>query len=254
VKYSHVFITRPQPESEELSALLTPLGLQCVIQPAFTYAPLAAKALQKELFAELDQAGSEALLIFTSPRAVTHGLSQLPDGLLFQARVTAIGPATAKALEAAGIRVDVRPRKGYTSEALLETLDDDSFLQPSVRARALIIAAPGGRRKLFEGLKSRGWKPDMVMVYESAPAKLDKHGLKSLQGATGLLCVWTSANAMKALSQRLPPAAWFRLCQGEWLVISERLRRLARAYGPARIHLSQGPGNTDLLSAIRGLV
>ena len=47
MKYSHVFITRPQPESEELSALLTPLGLQCVIQPAFTYAPLAAKALQK---------------------------------------------------------------------------------------------------------------------------------------------------------------------------------------------------------------
>jgi len=254
VKYSHVFITRPRRESEELSALLTPLGLQCVIQPAFTYAPLVAAALQKELFAELSKVGSDALLIFTSPRAVAHGLSQLPDGLLFQARVTAIGPATAKALETAGIQVDVRPREGYTSEALLETLDDDSFLKPSGRSRSFIIAAPGGRRKLFEGLESRGWTPGVVMVYESEPAKLDKSGLKSLQEATGVLCVWTSANAMKALSQRLPPAAWFRLCQGEWLVISERLKRLARAYGPARIHLSQGPGNADLLSSIRRLV
>ena len=254
MKYSHVFITRPRRESEELSALLTPLGLQCVVQPAFTYAPLAAESLQKELFAELSKAGSDDLLIFTSPRAVAYGLSQMPDGLLFQARVAAIGPATAKALETAGIQLDVRPREAYTSEALLQTLDGDGFLKPIGRSRSFIIAAPGGRRKLFEGLESRGWKPGMVMVYESEPAKLDKPGLKSLQEATGVLCVWTSANAMKALSQRLPPAAWFCLCQGEWLVISERLKRLARAYGPARIHLSHGPGNADLLSAIRGLI
>jgi hypothetical protein len=37
-------------------------------------------------------------------------------------------------------------------------------------------------------------------------------------------------------------------------VISERLKRLARAYGPERIHLAQGPANGNLLTAIRGLV
>jgi len=59
---------------------------------------------------------------------------------------------------------------------------------------------------------------------------------------------------MNALSQRLPPAAWFRICRGEWLVISERLRRLARAYGPSEIHLAGGPGNVALLASIRGLL
>jgi hypothetical protein len=59
---------------------------------------------------------------------------------------------------------------------------------------------------------------------------------------------------MKFLSQRLPPAVWFRLCQGEWLVISNRLKRLARAFGPNEIHLSPGPGNSDLFTAIRGLI
>jgi hypothetical protein len=59
---------------------------------------------------------------------------------------------------------------------------------------------------------------------------------------------------MKALSHRLSPAAWFRVCQGEWLVISDRLERLARAFGPAGIHLAQGPGNAAIASAIRNMV
>jgi hypothetical protein len=92
------------------------------------------------------------------------------------------------------------------------------------------------------------------MAYRSEPAELDKQELGKLAGASGVLSVWTSANAMKALSQRLQPSAWFPLCQGDWLVISDRLRRLARAYGPARIHVSNGPGNKELFSAIRNLV
>jgi uroporphyrinogen-III synthase len=199
-------------------------------------------------------AGPDSLLIFTSPRSVAHGLSQLPDNILFQARVAAIGPATAKALGESGIRVNVSPRRGYTSEALLEFIAEESSMSTAVQPFAFIIAAPGGRQKLLEGLKARNWRARLVMVYKSEPAELDRQVLKTLADASGVLSVWTSANAMKALSQRLPPATWFQLCQGDWLVISERLKRLARAYGPERIHLAQGPGNRDLLAAIRSLV
>jgi uroporphyrinogen-III synthase len=94
----------------------------------------------------------------------------------------------------------------------------------------------------------------MLMVYRRESAALDKQELQKLQEADSVLSIWTSANAMQSLSQRLPPAAWFKLCQGEWLVISDRLKRLARAYGPAAIHLSSGPGNHELSSAVRGLV
>jgi len=254
MKFTHVFISRPRVEAEELAAMLVPLRLQSVVQPAYSYFPLDARIAQKEIFDEMSMAGPESLVIFTSPRSVAHGLSQLPDNALFQARIAAIGPATAKALGDAGIRVSVLPKKGYTSEALLESIPDGRSMSSAVQPFAFIIAAPGGRQKLFESLKTRNWHARLVMVYKAEPAKLEKRALKDLREASGVLSVWTSGNAMKALSQRLPPATWFQLCQGDWLVISERLKRLARAYGPERIHLAQGPANSDLLSAIRGLV
>jgi uroporphyrinogen-III synthase len=253
VSFSHVFITRPRLESQELAASLTSLGLQCVVQPAFNYVALRARDLQQEIFNLMERAAGDALVIFTSPRAVAHGLPQLPDGLLFRCRVAAIGPATAAALAAAGVRVGITPQKGYTSEALLDVLSAEAPAQPGALRRVFIIAAPGGRRRLHDGLETLGWQPHMVMVYKSEPAGLDKPELEKLRDASGTLAVWTSANAMNALSQRLPPAIWFKLCRGDWLVISDRLKRLARAYGPARIHLAQGPGNRDLLAAIRML-
>ena len=231
--------------------MLVPLGLEPVIQPAFTYFPLDARAAQKEVFDEMDAAGSNALFIFTSPRSVSHGLSQLPGNVLFRARIAAIGPATAKALADAGVRVNVAPLKGYASEALLESIADEALPATAAGAFAFIIAAPGGRQKLLRALKARHWQTRMLMVYRPEPAEIDKQSLKVLQQASGVLSVWTSSNTMKALSQRLPPATWFQLCQGDWLVISERLKRLARAYGPERIHLAAGPGNAELLSAIR---
>jgi len=136
---------------------------------------------------------------------------------------------------------------------LLETLAEENSNRIAKGSRAFIIAAPGGRKKLLDGLARQGWKARLIKVYKPEPADLDKEGLKALKEAAGVLSVWTSANAMKGLSQRLPPATWFQLCQGDWLVISERLKRLSRAYGPARTHLCTGPGNIDLFNAIRAM-
>lgn len=238
--------------------MLAPLGLQTVVQPAFNYFPEDIRSTQKQVLTEMSVAGKETLVVFTSPRSVAHGLPQLPDAIRFQSRIAAIGPATALALADAGIRVNITPASGYTSEALLDTLAGEAGsaepgLAESGRPMAFIISAPGGRQTLFDSLGEQGWQPRMVMAYKAVPAELDKQELSKLAGASGVLGVWTSANSMKALSQRLPPAIWFQLCQGDWLVISERLKRLARAYGPTRLHLAPGPGNKDLFAAIRGL-
>jgi len=254
VTFSHVFITRPQREAEELAAMLAPLGLQSVVQPAFDYVALEARSKDPDTCAELEAATATDLVVFTSPRAVTHGLAQLPREQLVQLRLAAIGPATASALTAAGLRVDVAARDGFTSETLLETLAAEAGSSASRPGRAFVLAAPGGRQALLEGLLAQGWKAKMLLVYRSEPAALDRAALASLDEAAGVLSIWTSGNAMNALSQRMPPAFWFRLCQGEWLVISERLKRLARAYGPSRIHLANGPGNGAILSAIRNLL
>jgi uroporphyrinogen-III synthase len=254
VNFSHVFISRPRREAEELAAMLAPLGLQTVVQPAFDYVALDAHEADPQTCAELESSTGRDLVIFTSPRAVTHGLAQLPREALLRLRIAAIGPATASALAAAGIPVAISSAEGFTSEDLLAALASESSADSGRPGNAFVLAAPGGRQALAEGLARQGWRVKMLMVYRPEPVALDRAELALLDDATDLLAIWTSGNAMNALSQRLPPATWFRLCQGEWLVISERLRRLARAYGPPRIHLASGPGNGAILAAIRSLL
>jgi uroporphyrinogen-III synthase len=248
LKFSHVFISRPRQEAEELAGMLAPLGLQAVVQPAFEYLALDARVSDPAGYARLEAARPGDLVVFTSPRAVEHGLAQIPRALLRRLRVAAIGPASGAALATAGIPVAASAGESYTSEALLAALE----LEPP--GQAFVVAAPGGREALLDGLLGLGWQAGMLMVYRAEPAALDRAALARLNAAVGVLSVWTSGNAMQALAQRLPPAAWSRLCQGEWLVISERLRRLARTWGPGRIHLAEGPGNTALLAAVRSLL
>lgn len=232
--------------------MLQPLGLKPLLLPAFDYPAVDARSEQPACFEALEKAGPSDLVLFTSPRAVANGLEQVSQTSLARARVAAIGPATAAALNEAGVRVDVRPANGFTSEALLETLSSGPGLAQEV-PEAFILAAPGGRKKLHKGLKKLGWNSQFLYVYRSEPAQLDREQLKRLGEAGRVLTVWTSANAMKSLSQRLPPAAWFKVCQGEWVVISKRLQRLARAYGPGRIHLASGPDNASIVTAARTL-
>ena len=189
-------------------------------------------------------------MIFTSPRAVEFGLPQLPAQLLGAASVAAIGPSTARALAAAGRRVDIQPEDGYTSEALLGS--------PAVEAagdggHALVVGAPGGREVMADTLGQRGWNARPLWVYERRAADIRPETLQAIEEGQRLLTVFTSGNAMNSLSQRLPPSAWYAICRGDWLVISERLRRLARAFGPSRVHLSNGPQNADLAAAIRSI-
>ena len=248
----HVLLTRPRPESEALAALLDPLGLEPVILPAFDYLGQELPVSQPEDFASLSQATEADLIVFTSPRAVQFGLPQLPAPALGRARVHAIGPSTARDLARAGVRACVAPADGYTSEALLESLAAGPG--PANSARAFIVAAPGGREKLAEGLVVLGWRVHMLWAYRAEPAPLAADEIARLRHAPHVLSVWTSGNTLKALSQRLPTAAWFRVCQGPWVVISERLERLARAYGPPQIARARAPDNAAIVAAVRALL
>lgn len=231
--------------------MLAPLGLQVVVQSAFDFRQRDVASDQPELLADLEGDNTPRLLIFTSPRAVKFGLAQLPHELIKKQKIAAIGPSTANALSAAGVFVNVRPASGFTSEALLDSLEKDSSGFISPQKLAVILAAPGGRTKMEDGLAKLDWTVQTLMVYSREIAELDKQALESLKGARNILSVWTSGNAIKALSQRLQPATWFQICGGEWLVISGRLKRLARAYGPTQVHLSPGPTNSELFRAIR---
>lgn len=244
--FSHVLITRPAAEARRLSSRLHSMGIESIVQPAQEF---ESRPLTGEEQSKLAGVTPPVLLIFTSPRSVEFGMAQLPKVLVQSSTVAAIGPATARALKARGRMVDVRPESGFTSEALLEQLGKSS----QGGGTALIVGAPGGREILEERLSASGWDARPVWVYERRAADISDEAVRAVQQADRLLTVFTSADAMNALSQRLPPSAWYAICRGEWMVISERLQRLARAFGPSGVHLASGPQNADLAAAIRSI-
>lgn len=243
-----MLITRPRPEAERLAGLLASVGVDSIIQPAREF---SKRSLGSSEVRDLNALREPLLLIFTSPRSVDFGLPQLPPALVAGAKIAAIGPATARALAAAGKRVDFEPEDGFTSEDLLETL----AAQPAPTGGvALLVCAPGGREVLLERLGECGWAARPLWVYERKSADIDPGTRQAIEDADSLLTVFTSDDAMNTLAHRLPPSAWYAVCRGEWLVISDRLRRLARAFGPAAVHVASGPRNADLATAIRSLI
>ncbi len=252
--FSHILITRPREEALELAQLLASSKAETIIMPAFDF---HVSSLFPDQITQLQRAASAqppVLLVFTSPRAVEYGLSQMPPELLSRAQIAAIGPSTARLLEKSGIEVMAQPQNGYSSEDLLALLAGQVQPGGSHAGRpAFILAAPGGRTALNEGLQAQGYEPRMLMVYGRRSAELEPRAVAAIEQAETLLAIWTSANTMNALSQRLPAQCWSRLCRAEWLVISERLRRVARAFGPNRVHLTPGPTNANIIEAIMTL-
>jgi len=248
MSFSHILITRPLEEATALAGALAGVAARPVILPAYDF---QAQKLHPKQRLQLQHSGAAehaVLLIFSSPRAVRFGLGQVPQQTLHMADLAAIGPATAASLERAGRRVSVRPERGFTSEDLLELLPAEHAGQ---RGPVYIFAAPGGRTKLADELLARGYSVHMMMVYERKPVSLAPAALAQLRNAERILSIWTSVNAMQSLAQRLPGGCWSRICQGEWLVISERLACLAQAFKPARIHRAAGPSNAELVAAIQ---
>jgi len=239
--YSHVLISRPGPEAAELAGMVRDMAMEPVQMPAFRFEPN---------FAGLDfnnawLSGQRRLLVFSSPRAVEFGLRQLPAGFLDDVEIAAIGPATANALESAGHTVSILPLDEFNSDALLEhpALFDQA-------GKALIFAAPGGRQSLFAGLENLGWSVEFAHVYQTVPLDPSPGAVEAIMQAGTVLSIWTSANALRHLSKILLPQAWEKISRGDFIVISERLKKIANSYTDGQVHVTDGPGNATIRDCI----
>lgn len=100
-------------------------------------------------------------LAFTSANGVEHFCrdARLREQRGSGQKVAAVGPATADALRALGIAVDLVP-----DEAVAEALVD-AF--PASSGRILLPQARAARPALAEGLRAKGWTVDVTPVYET---------------------------------------------------------------------------------------
>lgn len=169
-----VLVTRSRDQASAMARELASLGARAVEFPTISIVPLEDAAPVREAVCRLREYD---WAVFTSPNGVDcfwRELSALGlDARAFAATfVAAIGPATAEALAARGIRADFMPET-YVAEDLLAGL----LARGMAGKRVLIPRAETARDVLPEGLATAGADCRVLPVYRTVPANTDTEGL-----------------------------------------------------------------------------
>jgi len=170
-----ILTTRASKQSRGLAAPLSDLGAEVIEIPTIEIHP-------PESFEPLDAALKNIKnydwLVLTSVNGVDAVFARLkkmglPASTLQDLKIAAIGPATQKAIEEQGLKVEVTPEK-YVAEAVVEALRGKTEGK-----RVLLARAKVARDVLPNELKQAGVLLDVVEAYETrvpagAEAKLQK--------------------------------------------------------------------------------
>jgi uroporphyrinogen III methyltransferase/synthase len=188
-----VVVTRARVQAGELSRKLEALGAKVLEFPTIEIRP-------PEDFEPLDEAirnlDSFDWIVFTSVNGVEafverlghHGLDL--RAVPRRAKVAAIGPATAKRVEEAGLRVDATPEE-YMAEALIEALAGRSLEGEKV----LIPRAKVAREILPQKLREAGAEVVVPPAYETVPSSEGKERLKELLENGEVDCITFTASS-----------------------------------------------------------
>jgi uroporphyrinogen III methyltransferase/synthase len=168
-----VLVTRAREQAEGAAGLLRDRGAEPVVVPTIEIHPPADLAALDRALAGM-QAGAYGWAVFTSANGVERTWTALRarggDARAFGgARLAAIGPATARALEKLGLHADV-VAKEFRGEGLAEAMLDALRAGPAA-PRVLLARAARARDVLPEALRQAGCTVDVVAAYETrAPA------------------------------------------------------------------------------------
>lgn len=159
-----VVVTRPRRQDDALAAALESAGARVVTLAVVEIAEPedGGAALDRAL----ENLGAYAWVVFTSANAVERTLGRLPRGRTLEPpRVAAVGRATAGALAARGVAVDVVPDRQEASGLV------DAFPVAGAPGQGVLYPCAGGARPvLAAGLRAKGWTVDEVVAYRTAPA------------------------------------------------------------------------------------
>jgi uroporphyrinogen III methyltransferase/synthase len=206
-----VLVTRPPGQADEVAALVRAAGGECLHVPLIAIEP-------PESWQPLDDAIRRAdrydWIAFASGNAVRGFVDRLrAAGLdwrcLGSCRVAAIGPATRRELQAAGLVADLAP-ESFSSEGLLT-----AFADLPTGSRLLFVRADRGRDVLRRELSARGHVVDEVAAYRSVPLEsLDGESLAAVDAA-GVDWITVTSPVIAAAAARV-----FGARLGRWRVAS----------------------------------
>lgn len=203
-----VVVTRAREQASGLAQELARLGADVIQCPTIEISPLPDYA---ELDAAIDRLSEYAWLIFTSVNGVRWFWKRLEAAgkdsrALGLCRVAAIGPATAEALEARGIRPDFIPER-YVAEGVVEGLLARGKVDG---VRMLLPRAAKAREVLPDELRKAGARVDVISAYETIPAAARKDEVLERMRAGTLDCITFGSSSTVENFLSLIPAETLR--------------------------------------------
>lgn len=239
-----VLVTRPARQAAALVQAIRAAGGEAFAFPALDVEALPLDALTEPL-ARLAEAD---IAIFISPNAAQFGMAAIrAGGMLPEAiEVFAVGPGTARALQAQGVGGVITPG-GQDSEALLALPQ----LNAVAGKRVVIVRGVGGRALLADALTARGAQVTFMECYRRMRPQADAAPLLACWLAGGIDAVTvTSAETLHNLAALLGEAGMPLLAATPLFAPHEKIAEAARRFGIARVIAT--PGGDDGL--VDGLV
>jgi uroporphyrinogen III methyltransferase/synthase len=182
-----VVVTRAREQASDLRARLEALGAEVVELPAIAVEPLPF---------DLPPLDAYAWIVFTSANGVAHFFARgiaaagLDARALAGARLAAIGPGTAAALEGRGLRADLVPER-FVAESLLDAMPPATHGE-----RVLIPRAEVARDVLPAGLVAAGYDVTVLPVYRTVTAAPDPAALDAVRSGAVDAITFTSSSTV----------------------------------------------------------
>jgi len=238
-----VLVTRPLQQAAGLTQAIRSAG-----GATFEFPALDIEAVpEAELSVPLAQLADADIVIFISPNAAQFGMAAIrtKGRLPSSAKIFAVGPGTARALQAQGLTQVVTPQ-GQDSEALLALPQ----LQDMAGRRVVIVRGIGGRALLADTLRERGADVRFMECYRRMRPQADALPLLAHWQAGGIDAVTvTSAEALHNLSVLLGEAGTPLLAATPLFAPHEKIAEAARRFGIAHVIATPG-GDAGLVEGL----
>jgi uroporphyrinogen-III synthase len=237
-----VLVTRPARQAEPLCHAVEAAGGKPIRFPVLEIRDPPDVTAAHALLADAAQFD---LLLFVSANAVERAAPWLP--VRVDAKIAAVGEATARALEAAGLAPSLVPAGRFDSEGLLAL----PALQAVAGWQVLIVRGTGGRTLLADTLAARGATVRHAEVYRRALPDVDPTPLVRDWEQRVQLIVATSNDVLDNLLALLGRDDGARKAFATPLVVvSERMATHARAAGFRCVVVAAGAGDTAIVDAL----
>lgn len=204
-----IVITRSQETQAGFNAQLAELGAEVIQLPTISIDSLGRTALVQKAIANLAQYD---WILFTSANGVRHFLAAVRaaglDARAFaNARLGCIGPATARCLDAHGLRADLVPEE-YVAEAFLDALLADGVVDQHI----LLPRARIAREVLPDRLRDAGAQVDIVPAYETTAPVPDAAVRARIAAGDVDLVTFTASSTVRHFRALFDADEWVEVC------------------------------------------